>query len=288
MAIGTTANSGLSRSQLIKQAFRLIGIEKPPPDKLQDSIVILNGIIRELDKDINFLWAISETPSIVTLQANLINYSSSEGLPSNILRLETAKFRDSDGTDSPIEILTLNGYSSIQDKYEQNSQIKKIYLFENRVLASRSLAVWPILSEVESQSEVTGTDALNYSCIRNHTSDSDKKPITGSDWRVYWEQSGSSGSAWATATEYVAPELLLLWYRRPLFDFDLSSDNPDLPLGWDKLLMFKLAHILSFGVKAFSADDRRQLKTEIFESESKLQPSKTKVTTDIYDKAVYY
>lgn len=53
-----------------------------------------------------------------------------------------------------------------------------------------------------TQSEVTGTDSLNYTCIKGHTSASGNRPITGSDWRTYWSQSGSAGSAWVTATAY--------------------------------------------------------------------------------------
>lgn len=288
MTIGTTANAVMDRNSLVSRAFELVGIFNPGPARLKNSLVVLNSIMRELDKDVDFLWAVSPTPTAITLQANLATYASSAGLPTDVLRLETAKFRDSDGTDTPVDILTLESRAAIIDKYTQDSIVRKIYLTEDRDLSNRSLLIWPILGEVETQSELIGTDTNNYLCIRSHSGHADKRPITGDDWTIYWKAGGSSGVAYAADTEYVAPELLLLWYRRPLFDFDLATDNPDVPLGWDKLLMFKLAHLLSFSIKDFDVMTRSQLKAEILTSENKLKPSKVKKTNNIYNKVLYY
>lgn len=53
-----------------------------------------------------------------------------------------------------------------------------------------------------SSDEVTGTDSNIYTCIRSHTSDTDKKPITGSDYTTYWVQKGTTGGVWASSTAY--------------------------------------------------------------------------------------
>lgn len=55
--------------------------------------------------------------------------------------------------------------------------------------------------------EVIGTDTLNYTCIKGHTSNSDNKPITGPDWTDYWVQAGSSGVAWVNGIIYYADEI---------------------------------------------------------------------------------
>ena len=52
--------------------------------------------------------------------------------------------------------------------------------------------------------EVTGTDALIYTCIRSHTSSTADKPITGANYKSYWKQTGSTGGVWADATAYSA------------------------------------------------------------------------------------
>jgi len=64
-----------------------------------------------------------------------------------------------------------------------------------------------------SPSEVTGTDANIYTCIRDHTSSAATKPITGSNWAFYWELSGLTGGVWADATSYSAhiPYLIVRW-----------------------------------------------------------------------------
>jgi len=288
MSIGTTSDAIMNKSELVKQAFTLIGIDNPSPERIKTTHILLNTLMRELDKDVNFLWAITANPSAITLLANIASYTSSNGLPTDILRLESAKFRDSDGVDDLVNILTLPSYSEIPDKYEQSDHVSNIYLPEDRSLSNKTLFVHPVLSEVETQSELIGTDTNNYKCIRNHTGHADKRPITGDDWRIYWEAGGSSGVAYVVNTEYVAPELLLLWYRRPLFDFDTFEDDPDVPLGWDKLLLLKLAHMLSFSATAYNPIDRSQLEKEIKKAENYLKPSKVPVTDKIYNHGFYF
>ncbi len=52
---------------------------------------------------------------------------------------------------------------------------------------------------------VLGSDGSDYECIRNHTSSSNDKPITGGDYSSYWYLLGTSaGSAWVTATAYTS------------------------------------------------------------------------------------
>ncbi len=52
-------------------------------------------------------------------------------------------------------------------------------------------------------SEVLGTDGLNYKCILTHTATAANKPVTGVDYATYWSQTGSSGVAWASGTQYL-------------------------------------------------------------------------------------
>jgi hypothetical protein len=64
-----------------------------------------------------------------------------------------------------------------------------------------------------SNSEVIGTDLLNYTCILSHTSvTGTNKPITGTTYQKVWYQTGSAGAAWANTTGYVCAG-----------DFDIAS-----------------------------------------------------------------
>ena len=54
----------------------------------------------------------------------------------------------------------------------------------------------------ESSSQVIGSDTNNYTCTKQHTADSDNKPITGARYAEFWEQAGTSGVTWVDGTEY--------------------------------------------------------------------------------------
>ena len=55
-----------------------------------------------------------------------------------------------------------------------------------------------------ASSLVTGTDSLEYQCIRGHTSAAADKPITGANYPSYWRAQSTAGSAWVTATAYTS------------------------------------------------------------------------------------
>ena len=58
---------------------------------------------------------------------------------------------------------------------------------------------------ITATSIVLGTDGFDYECIRNHTSSSDTKPITGSKYMSYWTKlNTATGAAWVTSTTYAS------------------------------------------------------------------------------------
>lgn len=72
-------------------------------------------------------------------------------------------------------------------------------------LSNEDIKLWKrewLTKTLTASNVVTGTDGLNYTCIRSHTSAAANRPITGSEWPMYWNQSGTGGSAWTTATSY--------------------------------------------------------------------------------------
>ncbi len=289
MGLGTSADFNLTRDEIVTLAYDKIGNPSPTPDQRTKGNQAANLVIRELDVDIELLWTITDTPSTITLQANIAQYTSSEGLPTDIKYLHSVLFRNQDMTDTPLNIRTSWGYDrEIPDKLVQGSTVDECYLTDERVLSARKLFISPVLSSVNTQSEVVGTDALNYSCIRNHVADADKKPITGSDYLLYWEQTGSSGSAWASGTSYTAPQLLLIRYRKPLFDFDTGSDNPDTPLGWLRALVYQVAYDLSFNVGGFDPEKQKLLKLEAISARDRIGLGNRKVTTDNHNRGTFF
>jgi len=243
MAVGTTANATITRDRLIELSHEVIGVlpqgETLDGDQLQDGIDLLNMIVRETDVSGKWLWTI-EAASHLTLAASTHRYDSSNGLPTNIAELLTAHYRDSNGTDTPLDVLKNEQYEAISEKMRIDVP-QSVYLTEHRDLSSRVLYVHPMLSSVSTQSVVTGSDANTYKCIYPHTAAAVTYPITGANWRMAWQLGGSGPATWASGTKYTCTQQIRLTYRRPLYDFDTASDTPDFPSEWPRALLYKLA-----------------------------------------------
>jgi hypothetical protein len=108
---------------------------------------------------------------------------------------------------------------------------------------------------------VTGTDAGAYRCIRSHTAESSNRPITGDNYLLYWEAGGSGPAAWASGTDYVAPQQIRYTFKRSIFDFDLSTDNPDFPQAFSRYLVYALAYDLADDY-SLSSEESRKLATK--------------------------
>ncbi len=279
----------LSRNELIDLAYQDLKVlaegEVLSADLLATGIKKLNLIIREHDLAGKHLWAIAATPTSLALVANTFVYTSSNGLPTTLLGLIEASYRDPAGMDRPLKVLTTEQYEGVTNKTE-TGEPEWVYLTESKTVASKTLYVGPTLSAVNTQSVVTGTDAAAWKCVRNHTAASTTHPITGANYLLYWEAGGSGPSAWASGTSYTAPQLVRLWFKRPLYDFDAASDNPDLPQGWSRLLLRELCIELSAGhnVSIDEVNKFRSLRNESFEKVFRsIQPT----TTEVHNKVEY-
>ncbi len=248
MPTGTTADYTVTRDRLIELAFQEIGVlelgQTLDGEMLQDGLDALGMVVSETDHAGRWRWTI-QSATHLPLAANTAIYNSTNGLPTNITELLSVVYRNSSGVDSaPLHILKAESYEEIQRKI-QTGNPQAVYLTDHATLSSKVLSVYPMMSAVATQSVVTGTDALTYRCIMPHTAAAVNRPITGANWTMFWELGGSGPAAWAADTSYTSPDLLRLLYRRPLYDFDTASDNPDAPRSWPRLFMLKVASVLS-------------------------------------------
>jgi hypothetical protein len=291
MATGSTFDSNITRDDLITLAFQEvneIGVDEVlEPATLAWGIKRLNIILRRLDAEKQHIWTVSATPATLTLVADTFVYTSSNGLPTNIKRLVTVNYRDAQGRDYPLKIYTPEEFSKIEEKTTLGTP-QGVLLSEHITVGSQTLYVYPTLTSVNTQSEVTGSDSNNYRCIRSHTSDTDRdKPITGDNYLIYWELGGSSGSAWADATAYTAPQHLRFWYERPLFDFTSSTDNPDVPQEWVEVLLYEMVEAIT-NQGALSVDDRVYYTRKTEKSRKKIQPAQVHKTNDLHNKVTFF
>lgn len=247
MATGSTFDYTVTRDRLIELAFQEIGVleagQVMNAEMLADGIDALGMVVRETDAAGRWRWTI-QAAAHLPLQTNTAVYSQYNGLPTVIAELLAASVHAPDGRDTPCQLLTAEQYESLGEKLHSGMP-QAVYLTDHTALASRVLYVYPVPGEMSQASVVTGTDGLPYRCITSHQSDMITRPISGANWSLYWEAGGTGPSSWTAGTAYAATHSLRLLYRRPLYDFDTASDNPDMPISWPRLIMLKTAAILS-------------------------------------------
>ena len=293
MATGTTSDFALKRNQILELAYQDIGVLRPGSTmtsvQLAEGIKRLNLIIREEDArgthQNKNLWALDELT--LPLQANGFVYDvANDGLSGSIVDLVSASYRDTSGDDVPLKIIQVEQYEAITDKND-NGDPEQIYLKRDKDLSCQLLYVWPAPSSVGATSEVIGSDGQSYRCITGHTSATITKPITGTSYRIYWELGGSASSAWVTATDYTNGELIRYVIKRPLYDFDNASDNPDMPQGWGRYLAKRLAFDLSASYHLM-LDERQLLKAEYMDARAEIFPNTQPDGTEYHNKHQYF
>lgn len=294
MATGSTANFTLTRNEIIASALRKIKgwpeDGNPPVHKLREAVRALNNIIRsedlkrtELSKS---LWALSTVA--LPLVAGRYIFSEDEDLPA-IQEIVSAHVRGTDGDDSEaIDIISFDAYNALTPKNETGDPTK-VFLKRARLLEDQKLYIWPAPSSVTAGDSVI-QDEVTYTCILDHTSASENKPGSGASWQLYWsagDVATGSANTWATATSYGNGDLLILNFKRPLYDFDSQYDNPDFPLGWEDYLIYKLAVRLAPEYD-LGMEQRQQLKQDLSTIETEIFPAAREKTNTLQNKTLFY
>jgi len=292
-----TFDSNLNRNGLIAAAYRKIGVIRagalPNPAQLQEGIKALNVIIREEDGkqtgSNKSLWAI-KTSSFPLIAGGYI-YASGDELRTDILDVVSVYFRDTGGADISLDLITKEQYDAIGDKNE-TGEPKRVYFEKNKDLSSLKVHIHPAPTSISSSSEVTGTDGTVYRCIMGHTSADVNKPVTGTSFSLYWDVGleigkGGTGGTWVTATNYDEGEHIIYSYKRPLFDFDNATDNPDMPSEWTSYLMWRLAHDLSPEYH-ITLDERLWLERRYVGARAEIFPATQAEQNDHHNKSLYY
>ena len=292
MATGTTADAVMKRNKLVESALRAVRAIEPGEQAdhniMAEGVKLLNEILREEDQDQTgikkSLWALSENHLFLVVGDYV--YSTTEGLAASIQDLQTVFYRDITGFDKAVDIISSRQYDALTQKND-TGDVQKLFLEVNNTLSSQVVRPWPVPASIGTTSEVIGSDGLNYKCILGHVSATYNKPITGASWRLYWTQQGSAGTTWATATTYTNGALLRLSYKRALYDFDLSDDDPDLPLGWGNYLKWRLAVELA-PIYKIPLDERTWFDVRAGQAMKRLFPAMTTKTQDVHNKAQYF
>jgi hypothetical protein len=175
MAVGTTANFDVTRTELIDLALGIIGVTEATQSDYSLAIKVLNSLIRYLDADGHWLHAIDSTESTLTLVSSQREYAAGAGasnIATNILRLEYIAVLE--GAEDYRELVILDTPQSFRTllKDDSNGEPSAVHLERAKLLTDNKIQFFP-------------TPNSAYTVKYN--------------------------------------------YRRPLFDFDLATDNPDFP-----------------------------------------------------------
>ena len=103
----------------------------------------------------------------------------------------------------------------------------------------------------------------------------------------YWIATGSSPSVWAVDTAYTAAQAIHLTIKTPLADFDLATDNADLPAGFGLYLIYRLANDWSddFGLPI---DDRERLTRQMKAAYDEVFPYHVGTSTNYHNRTLYF
>ena len=78
----------------------------------------------------------------------------------------------------------------------------------NMIQKNLGLLIWNqeiITVNLTASSVVLGSDGVDYECIRNPTSSTTNKPVTGSQYLSFWKKlTTTSGATWAASTAYTS------------------------------------------------------------------------------------
>lgn len=142
--MGSTSTETVTRTKLIQMAFRHIGESNPSNDDMANAVDLLNMLLKQIDIEGRWLWAISHTPSTIATVSTQESYDvSSDSIPDDIMELDSCFWMQTATDPIPMDILDKSGAQMTVNK-DQSGQPEEIYLEKHRLLASQKLWIYPI------------------------------------------------------------------------------------------------------------------------------------------------
>jgi hypothetical protein len=141
--MGTVSTANVTRSELVRMAFRRIGVANPSQDEMANAVVNLNALIKRVDVEGRWLWAINATATtLATVNAQKSYAVGTGGIAANILELEQVFYMQSANNSIPLEIIESSDFMSSVYR-DDTGQPVQVYLETAPVLANQKLWVRP-------------------------------------------------------------------------------------------------------------------------------------------------
>lgn len=185
------ADHNLTRDELVRESLAMLGVNSPSTNEIARAVDKLNSLMKLIDVEGRWLWAIDNTESTLSLVVGQSEYAAGTGvslIKTDILDLEYVAVLENSNDRNPIEIMrkTESMYTSLKD---DDGEPIRVFLEKAPLLEDNKMIFYPV-------------------------------PNVAFD--------------------------VVYTYKRRLYDFDLASDNPDMPAEWQIPLQYNLAYHLSF------------------------------------------
>jgi hypothetical protein len=145
-----SSDHNVTRNELVRLALSRLGVSEPTTDEIADGARALNSVVRKIDVEGRWLWAISNTPSSFTTVAGQQSYDvETDGLADDILDLDqSGVWIDRSATDR--EYIRVIDKSESLNSYENENTGEPYLIYLERQPLSTNNKVWlfPIPSGV--------------------------------------------------------------------------------------------------------------------------------------------
>lgn len=292
----TTSTATITRLELIKRAYRRCGIDYPTPDRINLGVALLNDILKEIDSEGRWLWAINPTPSAFTTVSGRRYYGAYAELTVQDL-LYTAlatggtaiTIAYTGGGVAGAEVVTVVGSAisvQIQSGVSTATQVAAaIAAFPAAAaLVSVSVAGTSTAHQVTvAAANLVSSFALSENILRLEwveiVQGTSRRPL-----RIIYEKEALNniqrespgGQPYFVYLELASLQinqrmhffptpnsgyLVNYNFQRRLYDFGASTDNPDMPADWNQRLAKRLAAELAPELR-LPLDERQLLRAE--------------------------
>jgi hypothetical protein len=220
------------------------------------------------------------------LVAKQMVYTVADGLSPAAEDLDTIRFRDVSGADNDVSIAPRAFWDAIVVKTEPGDPTV-VYPKLGQTSSENSWFIHSQPSTVTAPSMVIGSENKSYQCLVKHTSVAENSPGSSQNSRQFWQEGGTATASWAVGTAYTSGQQLIYSFKRPLNDFKDAYANPDMPVGWENYLTYKLALSMAAG-RDIGEKDIGVLSGLLRRAEQDIFPSRRAKTTTFHNKVKYF
>lgn len=273
MAVSSSFDFTRTRDQLIRRAFRVIGVvksgETPGAQIVTDAAEALNAMVKRWGKKGLHVWTVTE--ATLFPQASQARYalstSSTDHATESYVATELTAAASSGATtitvdsitgisngdnvgvvvdDGSIHWTTVNGAPASSTVTlttaldDDASDGAAVFTYTTKIVKPLKIVDarrYNIASELETPiSETQGSlmSRLDYQSLPN-------KAQTGTINRAFYDPQRDTGYLHLWSPPATVLDLVKFTWHRPIMDFDAASDNPDLPQEWFDAIAFNLA-----------------------------------------------